>query len=171
MIQYVVRSPEALVEALDSFVDGARFKSRNQLINVILADWIAWERHPVNEWDIDHLEPGERADFVTRQKHQQLRAGLLGEELERYRQQRADVLDGEWQKMKQAESMALLQDQFDREQDLKARIRKEIGSDLRDTLKAELLAELRAELVEKPTTAGTTADQTKKKSKPKGGKK
>lgn len=166
MIQYVVRSPEALVEALDSFVDGARFKSRNQLINVVLADWIAWERHPVNEWDADHLEPGERADIVTRQKHQQLRAGLLGEELERYRQQRADVLDGEWQKMKQAESMALLQEQFDREQDLKAQIRKEIGTELRDTLKAELLAELRAELLEKQT-----ADPTKTKSKPKGGKK
>jgi hypothetical protein len=134
MIQYVVRSPEALVEALDGFVDGARFKSRNQLINVILTDWIAWERFPMDESDAERLEPGERIDWITQEKHQRLRGELLGEEIERYRQQNADVLDGEWQKMKQAERMAQIQAQFDREQALKA------------SLKAELLAELRAEL-------------------------
>jgi hypothetical protein len=49
-MQYVIRSPKTLVEAIDSYVDGERWRSRNQMINIILADWIARERHPIDPY-------------------------------------------------------------------------------------------------------------------------
>ncbi len=55
-MQYVVRSPDNMVEKIDSFVDGGRFKSRNQLINVIRADWIAREVYPINPHGDPYLD-------------------------------------------------------------------------------------------------------------------
>ena len=152
-MQYVVRSPETLVKELDSYVDGSRFKSRNQLINVILADWITRESYPVNPGPFANSiinSPNPQLDFMRNVKRQE----LLGEEMDRYQEQKADVLDGKW-------ALARTVDELERQAEEK-RKREEFKTEIREELKTELLSTLRAELLEKGTTNSEGQDEQRK---------
>jgi len=39
--KFVQRMPETLLKEVDKLIDGVRWKSRNQFINIVVADWIA----------------------------------------------------------------------------------------------------------------------------------
>jgi len=43
MEQYNMRFPDRVMKALDQYVDGVRYRSKAQLITVILSDWL---EHP-----------------------------------------------------------------------------------------------------------------------------
>ncbi len=134
MMQYVVRSPEELVEAIDNCVDGARFKSRNQLINVVMAEWVARIIHPVDPYLA--IYSAEDAENETINKREALTRKLLGEDWKKFKKQEERLAADE------AERLAR---EHERYEVLKAKIRDE----LRDELRAELnegLDKLRSEL-------------------------
>ena len=96
-MQYVVRSPDTLMEELDNFVDGERFKSRNQLINLVLADWIAREKHPPDPYAqvfCDADTPGTMAYYFLRDERNHTRVALLEDNWGQYQNQKVDMLDG-----------------------------------------------------------------------------
>lgn len=91
-MQYVVRSPDNMMAVLDGMIDGKRFKSRNQLINVILADWLAREKHPRNPYSkaMDEAAPDYNAINLLRNE---TRRELLGEEWDKYKHSNALVFE------------------------------------------------------------------------------
>lgn len=145
MMQYVVRSPEELVEAIDNCVDGARFKSRNQLINVILANWVVSEAiHPVDDFAKAYGQVEESEQWL-KSKRDATRRRLLGDEWEKYKAHGADVLDGHWDEERAFERMERESQAAEQRERLKAELRKEIRDDLRVEISEEL-DKLRSEL-------------------------
>ena len=45
-MKILVSVPDTLVEEADALIDGKKFRNRSQFISVVLADWIAREKHP-----------------------------------------------------------------------------------------------------------------------------
>jgi hypothetical protein len=87
--------PDKVVEELDRFVDGIRFRNRAQLITVILADWLARMAHPVdpfgkafgvyNTSDPDEIHRPEREEYKWK---------VLGDKAPQWKEQGVDLLDG-----------------------------------------------------------------------------
>ena len=135
MQQYLTRSPESLLEAMDELVDKKRFKSRTQLINVVMADFIVRKRKPVDPFRRFFL--GEReTEKVTAEEREEKKRELLGQEWDKYKQQGVDLLDGNWE----------------REQELAEHAAQEQTERFREQLKAEILEESRSEMESKVKT-------------------
>ena len=153
-MQYVVRSPEALVEKLDSFIDNNRFKSRNQLINVILADWLTKQIHKVDAYQEAFIGREETEEWFKSDR-EATRCELLGDEWTKYKAQKADVLDGHWETERSFERM----EQWTREHERRKKEREELKAEI----KQEILEELRSGKT-KPT--GKSKKKTDAKKKP-----
>lgn len=139
MQQFVLRSPEELLEVLDGFIDNKRFKSRNQLINIVLADWVAKQLVPDDPMPDNPYQQIYGVSSVNREEaanpiRDQKRKELLGGEWQKYKEQKVDLLDYQSAIDRTVERM----EQVTRDQER------------RDQLKAELKGEIIAELVAKP---------------------
>lgn len=138
-MQYVVRSPENLVEKIDEFVDGRRFKSRNQLINIVLADWLATQIHPVDPFATTYGKPPGYDELLKEERTHSKRA-LLADEWDKYRAQRADLLDGEYEERLRWEEMERLTRQQELLNDVKGEIEKRLLPQLREEIKEQIKA-------------------------------
>jgi hypothetical protein len=135
MQQYLIRSPESLLGAMDELVDNRRFKSRTQLINVVMADFIARKRNSVDPFRRFFLGEKE-TDKVTAEEREEKKRQLLGQEWEKYKRQKVDLLDGNWERERVSEELEA------RSQEL----------ELRKQLKEEILEESRSEMESKVKT-------------------
>lgn len=131
MQQFLIRANDALLEALDNFVDNKRFKSRNQMINVILADWIAQQWYPVPP-ELVGVKPNDDMSFVFERK--EARKELLGDDYHRYIAQEADMLDGEWEERQAFEKKERENSAAEQRKRLKEEIRKELYDDFKKEL-------------------------------------
>ena len=135
MQQYLIRSPESLLDAMDELVDNRRFKSRTQLINIVMADFIARGRKPVDPFR--RMFHGEmEAEKYSAEEREGIKRELLGREWDKYKRQKADLLDGCWEMERSSEEMEA------RSQEL----------ELRKKLKEEILEESRSEMESKVKT-------------------
>lgn len=150
-MQHLVRSPEALVTALDGYVDNKRFKSRNQLINLILADWLARASRPIDEYaSAQELEEFEKAESWVRPYWEQYKRDLLGELYDQAAEQNVDTLDGKWEDRRRWEELERRTQEEERqaklEAEIKTRVTAEVTASVTEKMKADLLATLREEL-------------------------
>ncbi|MCK9462769.1 MAG: hypothetical protein M0R80_24370 [Proteobacteria bacterium] len=150
-MQHLVRSPEALVLALDSYVDNKRFKSRNQLINIILADWLARTSRPIDEYaSVRELEQYSEAESWARPYWEQYKRNLLGEQYDQAAEQGVDTLDGKWEDQRRWEELELRTQEEERqaklEAEITARVTAQVTASVTEKMKADLLATLREEL-------------------------
>lgn len=139
MQQFLVRVNDALMDALDGFVDNKRFKSRNQMINTILTDWIVQQWHPTPP-EMVGVEQNENMGFVFERKES--RKELLGDDYHRYIAQETDLLDGEWEERQAFEKHERETSASEQRKQLKEEIRKELYVDFKNEL-SKLAAELK----------------------------
>ena len=140
MHQYLIRSPEPLLEAMDALVDNYRFKSRTQLINVVMADWIARDRSPVDPY-ARALFGTVEADGAAAEQREEKKRKLLGPEWEKYKLQKVDLLDGLWENERSWEELERKSKALEERKQIKA----EIAREVRDEMASEL-EELRAQI-------------------------
>jgi hypothetical protein len=150
-MQHMVRSTKALISGLDGYVNNKRFKSRNQLINIVLADWLARSRRPIDEYAHAHeLEEYAKAESWVRPHWEQHKRYLLGEMYEQAIEQNVDLLDGRWEDQRRWEELELRTQEEERqaklEAEIKERVTAEVTASVTEKVKADLLATLREEL-------------------------
>ncbi len=107
-MKFVVRAPDTLIEELDKLIDGKNFRSRNQLINIILADWVAREKYPEvhqhSPYAYSGLGAGRPPAFtnvfrkdgtqITRSEaRNEYRRALLGDDWDKYQHSNALVFE------------------------------------------------------------------------------
>ena len=114
---------------MDAFVDNYRFKSRTQLINVVMADWIARERRLVDPFA--RVWFGEvEADGAASAQREEKKQELLGPEWEKYKLQKVDLLDGLWENERQREELERKSQELEQRNQFKAEIAKEIREEM-----------------------------------------
>ena len=98
-MKILVSVPDKLVETMDAFVDGKNFRNRSQLISVVLADWIARERHPMVEFGGDaYAQAISECMFQTNtpivnQARNETRRELLGDDWDKFQHANALVFE------------------------------------------------------------------------------
>lgn len=107
-MKFVVRAPDTLIEALDKLIDGKNFRSRNQLINIILADWVAREKYPVVYQNSHYANSGMGAgpppaftnvfrddgtQITRNEARNEYRRQLLGDDWDKYQHSNALVFE------------------------------------------------------------------------------
>ena len=111
-MQYVLRSPDTLIKVIDSFVDGKRFRSRNQIINIVMADWAAREKIPDDPYAIAFA--GEDATVETARKREAMKQDFLEDYGDKYLEQQVDFLNGDFKQRMHFEEMERIAELDDR---------------------------------------------------------
>lgn len=149
MQQYLVRSPELLLEAMDELIDNKRFKSRTQLINIVMSDFISRKKKLIDPFRRVFLGEKETEKVTAREREEKKRE-LLGSEWDKYKQQKVDLLDGNWEMEREMEDLQARSEELELRQQLKAEILEESRSEMESKVKTleERLRQLEA-LLEK----------------------
>ena len=139
---------------MDALIDNYRFKSRTQFINVVIADWIARNRSPVDPY-ARALFGTVETDGVAAEQREEKKRKLLGPEWEKYKLQKIDLLDGLWENERSWEELERKSKALEERKQIKA----EIAREVRDEMASEL-EELRAQIKQLSEQKGDSDAET-----------